>query len=247
MTEYTYAEHGFKVIHGLYSDRDLWGFEEAVKCLAGRQPVLAALSVLEQNHPEKFYQICSNVGGTIGGLSLFTDNLVEELVQIFGHNVLTITPSLPILFWNARLTTRLHYDWHQEYSYFHGQPKGCHLWFPIFNDVTPEDGPMRIAIGSHKESYPYSHEKVTQGLTQLRPCIDVEKTFSIYEACIPRGSAILFDHKTIHCTGVNKTDRPRVSGIIRFVDTLASPGGFTPMLGFVFKDRIAQAVEEGGA
>lgn len=253
---FDWEKDGLCVIKNAFTPLDLEQFEKAVYRLAMKKleeqqdfpyglDTVTLLQEIERKYPWMFYEICSQVGGTLAGLRLLAgDNIRGTLGNAFADPE-SLLPAHPVLFWNDRKVKRLQYDWHQECSYFNGQPRGAHLWFPLFEDTTHDNGPMLAALGSHKARYPYRYSKDENALTQLVPEIDVMGTFDIAECVLSRGDAILFHHNLIHCTGENLTDRPRVSGIIRFVDGMASQT-WQPMMGFVFKEEVKALVMADG-
>lgn len=226
---------GYGQIIGLFNLADLEEFEGAIIDIARRKcrdfgittPLpddpLALLAGLERcSHPD-FYQLTHDVGGTTAAAKLLGGTFLNYCVmEVLGAAGRTSFATLPSFFWNDPSAKRIQYDWHQECSYFPGVDNGLHLWFPLFRDVTTNDGPMLIAEGSHLAKLPYRYAKEADSVTQLVPEIDVAATYKIHECNLKRGDGVFFHHNAIHATGENKSGIPRVAGIIRFVDMLGA-------------------------
>ena len=88
---------------------------------------------------------------------------------------------------------------------------------------------MIIAKGSHKFQFDYEIQKEENSLTQLKINEPIEEKFELIECTLNRGDAIIFHHNLVHCTGINETKIPRISGIIRYVDSICS-GNFRPQV-----------------
>ena len=132
-------------------------------------------------------------------------------------------------FYNEKNTKRLQYKWHQESSYYQDIRIGFHLWFPLFGDIKKNQGPMIIAKGSHKFQFDYEIQKDENSLTQLKINEPIEEKFELIECTLNRGDAIISHHNLVHCTGINETEIPRISGIIRYLDSIYS-GNFVPQV-----------------
>ena len=220
---------GFIIIKKAIDLEVLEQLENSIKALAefisGENDVSPQLlfKKIEKKDKKLFYDLCSFPGGFISSKQISTSkNIINALKAIYLENFIFLQPTIMSLFYNEKSTKRLQYKWHQESSYFQGIKTGFHLWFPVFSNIKSDNGPMLIAKGSHKFQFDYVIEKKKNSVTQLFVEKNIEKRFEIIECCCNRGDAIIFDHKTVHCTGKIMSNIPRIAGIIRYVDTLNS-------------------------
>lgn len=248
---FDYNRDGFVYVKNAFQLNDLEAYERALMRVnekvtggASSDPI-SELQSTERSSPQDFYRVCSESGGTLAGLRLLTSpTIIRTLKELFGADAETLQLTHPIVFWNDPNVPRLQYRWHQESAYFRGIPNGCHIWFPLFSDTTLESGPMQIKVGSHEKHYDYIYTKTPGSLTQLEPVVDLDQ-WQTHDCICKRGDAIVFHQNTIHRTGQNLTDRPRVSGIIRVQDSM-SCFTWNTLMGFVYKDTVAQQVEDDG-
>lgn len=205
-----------------------------------------AMAALEAQDRDRFFKVAAAVGGTYDALRLATHDNLAQLAETV-HAEKSTSPlvcSIIGLFWNQRDNKRLQYDWHQESVDYVDFDWSFHGWFPLFDDVPLERGPMEVARASHGKNYPYEMRRKTGSGTQLIPLIDVEKEFETLPLPVSRGDMILFHHALVHRTGVNQTDTPRVSGILRFTPAVTR-GQFLPMIKYQYanenhKDKVRE-------
>ena len=254
-----FERDGFVTLEGIFPLADIEALEAATERLARilltqagamdlpKMP-LELFRFAEKHYPDVFFQLCQAMGGTMAGWSLVTNRAALSVIkEIDGDRDTIYFPRFPAMFWNDREVKRLQYDWHQEASYFGDITWTLSLWFPLFRNITKQDGPMLIAKGSHAARMKYEVEKRDRSLLQLRIQEDVEQKFPIHECAINRGDAILFHDMAAHWTGENSSGLPRVSGIVRYVDA-TSAEHFSPMMSFTYKEsaRLAEKIDLGG-
>jgi ectoine hydroxylase-related dioxygenase (phytanoyl-CoA dioxygenase family) len=107
--------------------------------------------------------------------------------------------------------------WHQDAA---ADPHGLgnraiHVWLAL-DDVSAEMGCMEFIPGSHRHGI-VSHRPRTPAAHAL-----VAEAFSPdgAQACpIPAGAMTVHGPRTLHCTGPNRTDRPRRSWTLQFAPT----------------------------
>ncbi|MCB0323091.1 MAG: phytanoyl-CoA dioxygenase family protein [Bdellovibrionales bacterium] len=187
------------------------------------------LRTLERTDRDAFATVCGFSGSSLAGFAITTcPGLLGVLREICSREVFDLFPTLFGLFWNDRSTTRLHYDWHQETSYYQGYPESIHTWFPLFRNLKDEDGPMIVCRGSHKEHFSFDTEFIENGLTQLRVRQSIAEQFEQVHCSISRGDVVIFHERCLHSTGTNFSALPRISGIIRYVALLEDRQGFRP-------------------
>lgn len=228
-----FKEDGFVFVEGAFTSSDLDAFEKVVltraRAICERMAIDPAddsvygfLREAEQNNPEIFAELCKAVGTAVAGLRMVQSApVLSTLAEISGTDAETLFPTSPGLFWNDRDVRRLQYKWHQEASYLPGYKTGYHLWAPVFRDLNDSDGPMILCKGSHLEGlFPYQAEVAPQKLTQLEVADEIAQRFEPVSCRLKRGDAVIFHHQTIHCTGENLSDKPRLSLIIRYFDII---------------------------
>ena len=195
----------------------------------GEMTPFELLRSLEGASRQRFYKLCS-IGSGFAGLQIATSPTVAEVIgQSFGMDASEVFPFPPAIFFNDRPVTRLQYRWHQESSYLQAYRNFLTIWFPLFSDLAPEDGPMIVARGSHREVYPYAASKEPNGVTQFAVADDIATRFEQVPCAIARGDAVVFHRDMLHKTGENLSGRPRVSVVIRYFNVLETPE-FQPML-----------------
>lgn len=119
--------------------------------------------------------------------------------------------------------------WHQEFPSQLRSIDGLVLWSPLL-PVTPEMGPVEVAVGSHREGLvPVFVDDGGVGKTgaySLRLENEAER-IARYEKVAPLtepGDLIVMDFLTLHQSGHNVSDRPRWSMQIRYFN-FADPVG----------------------
>ncbi|HYC45261.1 MAG TPA: phytanoyl-CoA dioxygenase family protein [Burkholderiales bacterium] len=199
------------------------------------------MRLLESNSRHRFFKLCA-IGTAVAGLQIATHPVITEVIEtLFGAEGGQIFNFPPAIFWNDRPVTRLQYKWHQESTYLQAYERLITLWFPLFRDLAPEDGPMIVARGSHKEVYPYTFAKEPSGVTQFAVSDEIASRFEQVPCALKRGDGVLFHRDLLHKTGENLTGSPRVSCVIRYFDILRTPE-FEPLIvpnNITNKDAIA--------
>ena len=119
--------------------------------------------------------------------------------------------------------------WHQEFPAQLRSLDGVVFWTPLL-DVTPEMGPVEVAVGSHAEGlvpvYEESPEGGRAGAYSLR-LSDEEARLSRYPTIAPLtspGDLLLMDFLTLHQSGSNVSKRPRWSIQFRMFNFLDPVG-----------------------
>lgn len=223
MNRSLYARDGY-IVCDAFDTRVLHSFEERIRERArrlgkdfGDVDTETGLARLEQRDPGTFLDLCTGVGTSLDGLELtVAPELRRQLEALAPRGAGALYPQPPGLFMNSREAPRLHYDWHQEHHYYPGAPWSVHVWFPLFRDLTSQDGPMEIIPGSHSRAWPRVREHVAGGLTQMRTDLSKLSSRETFSCTLRRGQAVLFHPLMVHRTAPLRTDQPRLSGVIRF-------------------------------
>ena len=115
--------------------------------------------------------------------------------------------------------------WHQDHPYWPlAQPNSCTAWVAL-DDVTLENGAMRMAAGSHLtgERLPAVFGTGTTYLEDLRPSTVVEIEdpeeigYPVETIEVKAGEVSFHSSLTWHASAPNVSDRPRRSFIARYV------------------------------
>lgn len=113
-------------------------------------------------------------------------------------------------------------NWHQDYPSQFRSLDGLVFWSPLV-PVTPELGPLQIAIGSHKEgiapvlNHDPDHPEKT-GAYALRLHNETERLarYPKVEALVAPGDLIIIDFLNLHASGYNRGQRSRWTMQIRY-------------------------------
>jgi hypothetical protein len=177
------------------------------------------LSQIEEKNNFSFYELCGSIGDLTSMSALqFKDRASEIYNAIINSYNAPLSASHSALFLNKKKVKRLQYKWHQESSAFPQHKIGCHLWYPLFNDVKTTGGPMLVKKKSHTNKYKYNVWSEKNGVTQLEINPKIINKFKTIECNVKVGDIVIFDHKLVHCTKeVMSITIPRITGIRRFV------------------------------
>jgi Phytanoyl-CoA dioxygenase (PhyH) len=117
--------------------------------------------------------------------------------------------------------------WHQESPYHHDMVDSLGFWFPIFAPATVLNGAMSVLKGTHKlGQLAYVKKKDSaESATSLVPAgIDelVQQYEEVYTTC-DVGDAVMFDKNLIHRSNMNRSDKARITGLVRVGTTPTVP------------------------
>jgi len=226
-----FKEDGFIIIPNALSDRTVKLIHNDIEYLAKlyskklklrlntKTSIPGILSKIEEKSHLSFYNLCISTGDLTSMSALqFKPKGSKIFTEIINSYKVPLSASHSGLFFNKKKVKRLQYKWHQESSYFPQHKIGCHLWYPLFNDVKKTGGPMLLKKKSHTGKYDYKVWSVKNGFTQLETSpLDINK-FKTVECNLKAGDIVIFDHNLVHCTKeVTSVTMPRVAGIRRFV------------------------------
>ena len=245
--KWKFDDAGFVILRNFFCTEELYRLEHLIEevssdwCIklgadVSGLNIKSRLSLLESKYPQSFQQLATHIGTSGAGFNLASSaKLLGILGQLLGVNPYRLFCNNPAMFFNKRGVTRLQYQWHQEATYIRDYETAIHIWFPIFSDVTENDGPMLVKKGSHKQSYPFKTKQIDNGLTQLYISDETLSELETVPCTVNLGDIVIFQHNLVHCTGENKTDEPRLNIIVRYFDALAEDN-FEPVL--VYSPRV---------
>mgnify|MGYP001164912717 CR=1 FL=1 len=109
--------------------------------------------------------------------------------------------------------------WHQDNAYFRiSDPlKGTGVWIAV-HDATIDNGTMQVIPNSFKTTYEHMRDPYSDHHIRCYPPEDNIDTIEL-----KAGSALFFSYGTAHCTGPNKTDKPRAGIAFHFLQTDFAP------------------------
>ena len=127
-------------------------------------------------------------------------------------------------------STRLTWGWHQESTYDVFDGNGVNFCLPIFERATRENGSMSVLRGSHAMGkLPFDKVKEHEnGATTLVPkrIEEFERNYEevVFEA--DPGAVVMFNRHLIHRSNQNRSPRPRITAVIRFMQIESLPESF---------------------
>ncbi len=107
--------------------------------------------------------------------------------------------------------------WHQDYPYWRGRHK-VSLWIAP-DDVTPENGCLRLIPGSHHAEVAHARVRSAHGFGTRVEGLDGEGAIS---APLEAGGAIFFHDLTLHASHPNRTGGDRWAVITTYRDARAT-------------------------
>lgn len=105
--------------------------------------------------------------------------------------------------------------WHQDAAYGYPErrrPPAAHLWVPL-HQVSEEQGCMSFVPGSHRRPLPHRRRG---GRRSPVLAADPPDTTGAVLCPLPAGGLTVHHPQTLHATGPNATDRPRLAWILQF-------------------------------
>jgi ectoine hydroxylase-related dioxygenase (phytanoyl-CoA dioxygenase family) len=101
----------------------------------------------------------------------------------------------------------LHQDWsHVDETRF----RTVNVWCPLL-DLNPDNGPVHLLKGSHRLFDTWRGVDIPDSFNS--PGEDVLRPF-MTDIVLNAGDAVMWDHRIIHGSGVNRSDRTRVAAIV---------------------------------
>ena len=97
---------------------------------------------------------------------------------------------------------------HQDWSLVdESQTCGMNVWIPLI-DITPQIGPFQVLTGSHKI---YNNLRGSNIEFPYRDYRDLMEERFLTDVYVDKGDAIFFDHRLVHSSPPNKTDKVRLA------------------------------------
>ena len=202
-----FHEEGYFVLESVIAEHDLT--ELRLECQKWLDLQIACMEsvgaeTLGLSHKEKRYSLaCRHEESPILERLLFGDLMMEIIRSVVGKEAYLFLE----LFVIKSANTGIPFAWHQDSGYLLGNPHKpfVSLWCAL-DDMTEENGALSVLPYSRAESIDvveHSKDKETNDLIGYRgsdPGIAIP---------VPSGSVIVMSSTTFHCSGTNKTDKPR--------------------------------------
>lgn len=116
--------------------------------------------------------------------------------------------------------------WHQEVHYAPKDANLVQLWAPAVNDITLENGALRVLPGSHNGGIAKTIDFVPEfGHAQYTVVPEHIAKYDEKIVEMKRGDVLLFDKRLIHRSGLNSSTTPRLT-VISFYISVNSPNFF---------------------
>jgi len=103
------------------------------------------------------------------------------------------------------------FDFHQDNNYTYHDGPSLNIWF-AFSEMTPENGTLLVAPRSHLGGQADSEE--CSDKDGHRKVVDVPK--NCFPVRLNPGDAVAFSRFTVHGSGKNSTDKPRVGYALQY-------------------------------
>ncbi len=121
-------------------------------------------------------------------------------------------------------------NWHQDYPYQRGSLDGLVFWSPLV-PVTPEIGPLQLAVASHLDGLRTITTKNPDG--GQKPGIyshrlyneeEILSNYEIVHAIMNPGDLLVVDYQALHASGFNRGGRSRWSMQLRYFNYRENTG-----------------------
>lgn len=220
----SYAEAGYAVIHNVFSK----------ECLAAVAQTLRA--ALMKNHtafPEQsledlilsreaedhslVYNASQSLGSSAAVYNLLGSSGILDVVSFltsFDPAELHLMPLYLIIQLGGCET--FDYGWHQDGAYYDWCEELVALWFPVNRAVTGETGTISVIPRSHKEGRRAADTYFRSGFfRQIEAKLGEQEAVRERVLELQLGDCCLMDGNLVHRSVANRSDTPRVAGVVR--------------------------------
>ncbi|WP_030643963.1 MULTISPECIES: phytanoyl-CoA dioxygenase family protein [Streptomyces] len=105
---------------------------------------------------------------------------------------------------------------HQERAFeYVDPPQYIHLWIAL-EDITPDQGPLRFWLGSHKQGVLPHTERDFSGMQYIPDDVLEQHGFPVRAGVGSAGDTFVLDSGTIHASSLNTGSRPRPSLVLAY-------------------------------
>jgi len=218
-----FCENGFVVVTDLFESQaltearhDLFRlFQERLKdCNPNGLEGIELLTYFYDNEKERWRQAARRMYDLVSVYRLAVQPRLSGLLRRLGLRS-------PLIDSRPEVRTDMPHDrqyiqpWHQDWRYGQGSLNSVSIWTAL-HDVTVANGTIDVMPGTHRFGYLACDELTNpRRFVILDPRID-EIPFTSAELTL--GEAVIFSQFTVHRSGYNASDKPRLSVQLRFSD-----------------------------
>lgn len=148
-------------------------------------------------------------------------NLIKYLTELIGPNI----HCWDTLFWIKKPGDGKDVSFHQDATYwnFTNKHKAVTVWF-AFDDVLPEHGSIEYVQGSNRV-FQKRHKdvKTDSNLLMRGQTVDIDVPKQRVKTSVPAGHVLMHSPYTIHGSGPNQAETPRIAMGMIFASTECKP------------------------
>lgn len=120
---------------------------------------------------------------------------------------------------------RFDYTWHQDGPFHAWSTDLCSLWFPVTHGSSVETGTMTILPGSHRPGVREAQTYLREGsFRQIEVTPTEEELQRALVLELEPGDCLFFSGNLLHKSMPNRSDLPRVTGVMRVFDQTKQGG-----------------------
>ena len=120
---------------------------------------------------------------------------------------------------------RFDYTWHQDAPFHAWSKELASLWFPVTHRSSAETGTMTILPGTHKQGARQAETYLRDGgFRQIEVVPGKDELARAIVLELDPGDCILFSGHLLHKSMPNRSDSPRVTGVMRVFDQAKQDG-----------------------
>lgn len=202
-----YRSSGYLMLPGLISrNRAEQLADEVLQVMAGLGLSRADLSRASTSK-DKLRQSSQYLAGSVMERLIHSDRLLGIAAQLMGGPSSLYLPFTAVK--SGGGGGRFHFHQDNQYTRFDGP--GINIWFALV-EMTPENGCLQVAPASHMEG---TFDPVESEDKDGHRTVAVEPEDFLPIRVMP-GDAIAFTRLTLHGSGANSTDQPRLGYAVQF-------------------------------
>ena len=180
------------------------------------------LKKLRKKSSKNFFYFFRTLSLTSNFNNLFNDKKLQEIcseiLKMKGKDLIIAEPQLRV---DEPKNEKFSLDWHQDVSHYNQDPSGKNslVLNLIVQNHTKEMGTPLIKIGSHKSGVQKFTEKKKIKKSKVSQLIPnkkyLNKNFNVTYVNSKPGDIVIYDMRLLHKSGLNISDKIRVSVISR--------------------------------
>ena len=202
-----YGSYGYLALPGLISRSTAEQLaDEVLQVMAGLGLSRADLSRASTSK-DKLRQSSQYLAGSVMERLIHSEALLEIAAQLMGGPSTLYLPFTAVK--SGGGGGRFHFHQDNQYTRFDGP--GINIWFAL-GEMTPENGCLQIAPASHLEG---TFDPVESEDKDGHRTVAVEPEDFLPIRMLP-GDAIAFTRLTLHGSGANSSDQPRLGYAVQF-------------------------------